>query len=91
MMKDRSEPKIEPTFFLMATRYVLMATRYVTRAYEMCMASHARFAAVVFPAYTVLGRLLAPLPQWVTRAVIGVFSIMLMTWTALCVAGHLFF
>jgi hypothetical protein len=32
----------------------------------MCMAAHARFAAVVFPAYIVLGRLLAPLSQWVT-------------------------
>jgi hypothetical protein len=55
------------------------------------MASHARFAAVVFPAYIVLGRLLAPLPQWVMWTVIGVFTMMLMTWTALYAAGHLFF
>ena len=70
---------------------LLLAIPYVTRAYEMCMASHARFAAVVFPAYIVLARLLAPLPQWVTWAVIGVFTMMLMTWTALYAAGHLFF
>jgi hypothetical protein len=31
------------------------------------------------------------LPQWVTWTVIGVFSIMLMTWTALYAAEHLFF
>ena len=77
-------PEIVLSFFL-------LAIPYVTRAYEMCMASHARFAAVVFPAYIVLARLLAPLPQWVTWAVIGVFTMMLMTWTALHAAGHLFF
>jgi len=70
---------------------LLLAIPYVTRAYEMCMASHARFAAVVFPAYIVLARLLAPLPQWVTWVVIGISSIMLMTWTALYAAGHLFY
>jgi len=70
---------------------LLLAIPYVTRAYEMCMASHARFAAVVFPAYIVLARLLAPLPQWVTWVVIGIFSIMLMTWTALYAAGHMFY
>ena len=43
------------------------------------MASHARFAAVVFPAYIVLGRLLGAAPAWVTWVVIGAFSIMLMT------------
>ena len=42
-------------------------------------------------AYIVLARLLAPLPQWVTWAVIGVFTMMLVTWTALYAAGHLFF
>ena len=71
--------------------FFLLAIPYVTRAYEMCMASHARFAAVVFPAYIVLGRLLGAAPAWVTWTVIGVFSIMLMTWTALYAAGHLFF
>ena len=55
------------------------------------MASQARFAAVVFPAYIVLGRLLGAAPAWVTWVVIGVFSIMLMTWTALFASGHLFF
>ena len=70
---------------------LLLAIPYVTRAYEMCMASHARFAAVVFPAYIVLGRLLGPRPPWVTWAVIGAFTMMLMTWTALYAAGHLFF
>ena len=69
----------------------LLAIPYVTRAYEMCMASHARFAVVVFPAYIVLCRLLGSLPPWVTWVVIGAFTMMLMTWTALYAAGHLFF
>ncbi len=77
-------PEIVLSFFL-------LAIPYVTRAYEMCMASHARFAAVVFPAYIVLGRLLGAAPAWMTWVVIGAFSIMLMTWTALYAAGHLFF
>ena len=39
----------------------LLLIPYVMQA-RMCMASHARFASVVFPAYMVLGRLLARLP-----------------------------
>jgi hypothetical protein len=36
----------------------LLGIPYVTRAFEMGMSSHARFAAVVFPAFIVLGHLL---------------------------------
>jgi len=70
---------------------LLLAIPYVTRAYEMCMASHARFAAVVFPAYIVLGRLLRALPQWVTWTLIGIWAFLLMTWSALYAAGHFFY
>ena len=35
--------------------------------------------------------MLGSLPPWVTWAVIGAFTMMLMTWTALYAAGHLFF
>ena len=42
-------------------------------------------------AFIVLARLLGAAPAWVTLVVIGAFSIMLMTWTALYAAGHLFF
>lgn len=35
---------------------------YVTRGYEMGMGSHARYAAVAFPVYLVVGRILAAVP-----------------------------
>jgi hypothetical protein len=69
----------------------LLGIPYVTRAYENSMHSHARFAAVVIPAYIVLGRILRSQPEWVTWAVIGILSVMLMSWSALFAAGYLFF
>ncbi len=42
----------------------LLAIPYFSRAYEMCMESHGRFAAVVVPVYIVIGELLACLPRW---------------------------
>ena len=69
----------------------LLAIPYVTRAYEMCMASQARFAAVVFPVYIVLGRLLGSLPEWATWVVLGAFAVMIMAWSALFAAGQYLF
>lgn len=69
----------------------LLGIPYVTRAYEMSMASHARFASVVVPAYFVLGRLLVARPEWLRWCVFGFLSTMLMTWSALFAAGYLFF
>lgn len=69
----------------------LLGIPYVTRAYEMNMASHARFAAIVVPAYLVLGRILRAQPEWLTWAAFGILSVMLMTWSALFSAGYLFF
>ncbi len=69
----------------------LLGIPYVTRAYENSMDSHARFAAVVLPAYLVLGRLLQSRPDWVKWSVIGILSVMLMSWSALFAAGYLFF
>ena len=42
---------------------LLLAIPYCTRAYEMSMASHARFASVVMVQYLVAGRLLAGRPK----------------------------
>ncbi len=69
----------------------LLAIPYVTRSFEMAMASHARFAAVVVPAYVVAGRLIQQLPPWAIWAVLGVFSAMSMAWSALFAAGQGFF
>jgi hypothetical protein len=69
----------------------LLFIPYVTRAFEMSMASHARFASVVVPAYITAGRLLERLPQWVFWSIIGLFSVFLMLWSALFAAGYPFF
>lgn len=69
----------------------LLGIPYVTRAYEMSMASHARFAAIVIPAYIVLGRISNAQPEWLKWCAFGLMSIMLMAWSALFAAGHLFF
>ncbi len=69
----------------------LLAIPYLTRAYEMSMASHARFAAVVIPAYLVLGRLLPARPAWVPWSILGGLSMVLLAWSALFAAGYYFF
>jgi hypothetical protein len=66
----------------------LLAIPYCTRAHEMSMASHGRFAAVVVPAFLVMGRLLRSLPEWCTWSVLGMCSLLLMAWSALFVAGR---
>ena len=53
----------------------LLLIPYVTRADEMSMGSHARFAAVVVPAYIVMARLLCRLPApvvWIVYASLAV-------------------
>ena len=69
----------------------LLTIPYLTRAYEMSMASHGRFAAVVIPAYLVLGRILLGWPQWGERAAFVICSCLLMIWSALFATGHAFF
>jgi hypothetical protein len=65
----------------------LLLIPYCTRSDEMGMASHARFAAAVFPVYLVLGNVLARLPGVVTGSLLGVsafylgiFSALFATW-----------
>ncbi len=78
--------------WLSGTEFVLalflLAIPYLTRAFEMSMSSHSRFAAIVFPVYLVLGRILRSQPEWVTWAVMGLLSVMLMSWSALFSAGY---
>lgn len=69
----------------------LLLIPYVTRAYEMSMASHARFAAVVLPQYFVLGRLFAMMPPAIAGCLCGLMGLMMGLWTALFVAGYRFF
>lgn len=69
----------------------LLAIPYLTRAYEMSMAAHGRFAAVVVPAYVVLGGLLSQWPEWAVRVVFVILAAMLTLWTALFASGQPFF
>jgi len=65
----------------------LLLVPYVTRADELSMGSHARFAAVVVPAYVVLGRALGRLPAFISWGVFATLGPVLALWTALFAAG----
>lgn len=69
----------------------LLAVPYLTRSYEMSMASHGRFAAVVVVNYLVLGRLLAWLPPLATATVCAALALFLYLFTTLYTANHLVF
>ena len=66
----------------------LLIIPYFTRAYEMAMASQARFAAAVFPAYLVLGNILARLPEPLPWALLAVSAFYLGAFSALFAAWH---
>ncbi|HEX5442382.1 MAG TPA: mannosyltransferase family protein, partial [Pirellulales bacterium] len=67
---------------------MLLAIPYVTQSDRMCMASQARFAAVVFPMYLVLGRLLESIPPPLVGAICGVSGLMLGLYSALFVSWY---
>ncbi len=69
----------------------LLLVPYVTRGFEMSMASHARFAAIVIPQYFVLGRIFAAMPVAISASICGLMGLMMGLWTALFVAGYRFF
>lgn len=69
----------------------LLLIPYVTRSHEMCMGSMGRFAAVVFPLYLVLGRLLAKLPIPLAAALLGVSGLLMATYAALFAAWYRIF
>ncbi len=54
----------------------------------MCMASQGRIAAVVFPVYLVLGRLLCGAPLVVSAGILGLSAVYLAVYAALFAAGH---
>ncbi len=63
---------------------------YLSKSYEWCMGSHARYTIVAFPAYLVLGRLLAALPWLYAAALLALSGFLLGTYAALF-AGWYFF
>jgi len=67
---------------------MLLLIPYLTRAYEMNMASSARFAAVAFPVYLIVGEGLARLPPAVSAAVLGISAFLLGAFSALFAGGH---
>jgi hypothetical protein len=67
---------------------VLLVVPYATRAFEMSMASHGRFASVVVVNYLVLGRILARFPPAVVTALSVMLALFLFTFTFLYVMGY---
>lgn len=67
---------------------MLLFIPYLTRGYEMNMASSARFAAVVFPVYLLLGEWLACLPPAVSSVLLGVCTFFLGAFSALFAGGY---
>lgn len=61
----------------------LLAIPYATRAFEMSMASHGRFAAVVVVNYLVLGRMLARSSPLLVAALCTTLALFLFTFTFL--------
>lgn len=66
----------------------LLLIPYGTRAYEMSMASHGRFAAVVVVNYLVIGRILGHFPPLVGTASCVALALFLFLFTALFVANY---
>jgi len=69
----------------------LLAVPYLTRSYEMSMASHGRFAAVVVVNNLVIGRMLARTSPLGVAAVCVAFEFWLFAFTSLYTANYLVF
>jgi hypothetical protein len=69
----------------------LLFIPYVTRSHEMCMGGMGRFAAVAFPQYLVLGRLLCRLPAPAAALVLAFSAFLLGTYSALFAASYRLF
>jgi hypothetical protein len=69
----------------------LLLIPYLLRAHEMCMTGMGRFAAVVFPVYIVMGRLLAKLPWPVSAGILALCAFFLGAYSALFAAWYRFF
>src|SRR5262249_57236814 len=66
----------------------LLLIPYLSRSYEMGMHGMGRFAAVVLPAYLVLGKCLCRLPKPLAAAVLALCGFLLGTYSALFAAGY---
>jgi hypothetical protein len=66
----------------------LLGIPYLTRSYEMSMAGHGRFAAVVVVNYLVIGRLLTRSATLASTAVCTAFALLLCLFTSLYVANY---
>jgi hypothetical protein len=66
----------------------LLLIPYVTRSHEMCMGSMGRFAAVAFPAYLVLGHILARMPGPAAALVLAISGFWMGIYAALFAAWY---
>ncbi len=66
----------------------LLFIPYVTRSYEMCMVSHGRFVAVVFPVYLVLGNVLCRSSKPLAGGILALFALYLTIYAAFFAAGY---
>jgi hypothetical protein len=64
---------------------------YLTKGYEWGMLSHARFAAVAFPIYIVMGQALAALPRPVASALVAISGFFMASYATLFALGRAFF
>lgn len=69
----------------------LLLIPYLTRAHEMSMASHGRFAAVVVPMYLLLARLIAASPPPLRPLFLCGSAVFLFTYSALYAANRFVF
>jgi len=69
----------------------LLLIPYVMQSNRLGMTSQARFTSVVFPAYIVMGHLLARLPIWVAAPLLGLAAFMMAVYAAYFTSGYWFF
>lgn len=69
----------------------LLAIPYLTHAYRACMSSEARYAALAFPFYMVVGHVLARAPKWLVNVICGLCSVLLAFYSALFVTWYWFY
>ena len=70
------------------TGAALLLFSYLSKGYSSCMCSQARYAAAVFPAYLVMGKLLERLPIPVLALILGVSGFFLGIYSALFVRWY---
>ena len=69
----------------------LLVLPYLSRSHEMCMGAGARYAAVVFPAFIVLGRLGLAVPPLVARGALVAMALLLSVYSAKYALNYPFF